>query len=131
MIVNRNGVKRRWKGKVRALTPNPDGYMHAEVNGQTVYVHRLVMQTFVGPRPEGLVILHRDDDTTNNSLSNLRYGTQGENVRQAVDAGTHRNVRKTTCPKGHPYDAMNGKHRRCRQCHAANERSRRVHLALR
>ena len=43
------------------------------------YIHELVLLAFVGPRPEGLVIAHLDDDPFNNRLENLRYVTREEN----------------------------------------------------
>lgn len=44
------------------------------------YVHHLVAETFIGPRPEGEKVLHRDDQGFHNDLDNLRYGTQEENA---------------------------------------------------
>lgn len=52
-------------------------------------VHALVLLAFVGPRPEGMDIRHLDGDRTNANLSNLRYGTRSENVRDAIKHGTH------------------------------------------
>lgn len=46
-------------------------------------IHSLVCEAFIGPRPEGLQILHDDDDKTNNKLSNLSYGTHQENTAKA------------------------------------------------
>lgn len=43
------------------------------------YVHHLMAEAFIGPRPEGLVVLHRDDNGFNNSIVNIRYGTREEN----------------------------------------------------
>lgn len=42
-------------------------------------VHHLVLEAFVGPRPEGMDGLHWDDDNQNNHLGNLRWGTPKEN----------------------------------------------------
>lgn len=50
-------------------------------------VHRLVAAAFYGPIPEGMVVLHDDDDPQNNKLSNLRIGTQAENVRECYEKG--------------------------------------------
>lgn len=49
--------------------------------GQTVYRfgHAMVLEAFVGPRPEGLEVCHLDGDASNNELANLRYGTRLEN----------------------------------------------------
>lgn len=35
------------------------------------YVHRLVLETFVGPCPDGLECCHKDGNKSNNDLSNL------------------------------------------------------------
>jgi hypothetical protein len=42
-------------------------------------VHRVVAQAFIGHCPDGLCVLHWDDDPDHNHLSNLRYGTLSEN----------------------------------------------------
>ncbi len=51
------------------------------------YLHRLVLETFVGPCPLGMECLHEDHDTANNALVNLRWGTHQENVEQTVRKG--------------------------------------------
>ena len=50
-------------------------------------VHVLVAAAFIGPRPLGLTIHHKDHDKTNNHRSNLEYLTQKQNIRKAVEAG--------------------------------------------
>lgn len=50
-------------------------------------VHQLVMEAFVGPRPEGMVVAHLDGNKENNSLSNLIYCTPRENVYQNIIHG--------------------------------------------
>ena len=42
-------------------------------------VPHLVALTFLGPRPDGMVICHADADKNNNRLENLRYDTPTEN----------------------------------------------------
>jgi HNH endonuclease len=42
---------------------------------QTRAVHQLVLESFVGPRPDGALGCHWDDDHENNDLSNLRWCT--------------------------------------------------------
>ncbi len=59
-----------------------------------VAVHRLVLETFVGPRPEGMECRHFPDSTkTNNRLENLRWGTAKENRADASAAGVLGNNR--------------------------------------
>lgn len=93
-------------------------------------VHKLVMLTFVGPRPDGLEICHYDGDPTNNALSNLRYDTSVANARDKARHGTHHQLAKSHCPQGHPYDEANTRvdqrgYRYCRACSRAKVKGRR------
>lgn len=45
------------------------------------FVHRLVMLTFAGPCPKGNVVCHRDGNSFDNRLDNLKYDTQAANIR--------------------------------------------------
>lgn len=40
---------------------------------------RLVLEAFVGPRPRGMQVCHRDDDQSNNRRENLRWDTPKAN----------------------------------------------------
>lgn len=55
--------------------------------GRSHRVHVLVALAFLGPCPQGMEVLHWDDDPMNKKLSNLRYGTRGDNLRDAVRNG--------------------------------------------
>ena len=44
------------------------------------YLHHVVAELALGPRPEGMQVLHRDDDKSNNWPDNLYYGTQTQNL---------------------------------------------------
>lgn len=50
--------------------------------------HQLVLETFVGPRPEGKECRHLDGNSDNNALSNLAWGTRLENIRDQIRHGT-------------------------------------------
>jgi hypothetical protein len=50
------------------------------ISSRPVYVHRLVLETFVGPCPEGMECRHLDDNPTNNQRSNLAWGTRLQNI---------------------------------------------------
>jgi hypothetical protein len=43
-------------------------------------VHHLVLETYVGPRPEGKEPCHRNGIKTDNRLDNLYWGTRAENI---------------------------------------------------
>ncbi len=77
-------------GKARELKThdNADGYKHLciRVNKKTrdVTVHALVLITFKGARPTGMVCRHLDGNTQNNHISNLAWGTHKENSEDMV-----------------------------------------------
>ena len=52
------------------------------------YVHRLVLEAFVGPCPEGLECRHRNGNPSDNRLENLCWGTHAENVADKQSHGT-------------------------------------------
>lgn len=82
---------RTTKERIAAHNITRTGYalVHLQVDGQRQVktVHELVMLAFVGPRPEGLQINHKDGDKRNNHLPNLEYVTCAENHRHAVRMG--------------------------------------------
>jgi hypothetical protein len=51
-------------------------------------VQRLVAEAFIGPRPAGCVVRHRDGDNSHNAATNLRYGTPTENEADKREHGT-------------------------------------------
>jgi hypothetical protein len=53
----------------------------------SVTVHSVVAASFIGARPEGLEINHKDLDKRNNSVDNLEYVTPKQNSRHAYENG--------------------------------------------
>jgi len=51
-------------------------------------IHRLVLQAYVGPCPEGLECCHNDGNASNNKLENLRWDTHKNNVEDQKRHGT-------------------------------------------
>ncbi len=104
---------------------------------QREYVHRLVLKAFVGPPPPGMEACHANSIRTDNRLSNLRWDTRQENIRDIVRAGAHPEQRKTHCPRGHPLLSPNlvvGEmirgHRKCRACNIARARLQRSEVDM-
>lgn len=104
-------------------------YTHVSLrrDGQTFTrsVHTLVALTYLGAPPEGMEVRHLDGDPSNNTLSNLRYGTHSENQQDQLIHGTNKEARKTHCAQGHSYakhgmPPLKGRpnSRRCRKCHS-------------
>jgi len=53
-------------------------------------VHSIVAEYFIGPRPTGYQINHKDRNKGNNHVSNLEYVTPQENVRHAMISGARK-----------------------------------------
>lgn len=63
---------------------------------RTAYVHRLVLEAFIGPCPAGMEACHNDGNHHNNLVGNLRWDTRKNNHADKVAHGTtHRGSR---CP---------------------------------
>lgn len=110
----------------RAKKPTPSGAsgyltlrMYKDGKATTKYVHQMVAEAFIGPRPGGFDIDHIDGDRTNNQRENLEFVTRAENllrgrgtkysdekierIREAIAAGeTQRDIaRRFSCSKSH------------------------------
>jgi len=86
------------------------------------HIYVLVAAAFLGPRPPGMNVCHGPAGNGDDSLANIRYDTQGANIRDAVRQGTYRNgsMAKTCCPKcGGDFLVQYDGRRYCRPCRAA------------
>lgn len=83
------------RGRLMKQCPiGPAGHMSVtlSLNGKskTTYVHRMVLEAFVGPCPDGCEARHFPDrDVKNNRLANLSWGTHTENMADKVCHGTN------------------------------------------
>ena len=67
---------------------------------QTVYPHRLVATSFLGPKPSPKhEVAHKDGNPVNNHHSNLYWATHKENMVDRTSHGTHFK----------PFGSLNGK----------------------
>lgn len=57
------------------------------IKGKTMFVHVLVAETFIGPRPMGHEVNHKDGNKSNNHADNLEWVTPSENVQHAIKTG--------------------------------------------
>lgn len=104
---------------------NSNGRYFVELNGdgkhRQRFVHRLVLEAFIGPCPEGMESCHWNDDPSDNRLSNLRWGTHSDNMNDRVRNGNDPNASRIYCIHGHPFNQENtyitpeGK-RQCKTC---------------
>lgn len=84
MMVGRVGAKRP---KVMLCV---DGVQHNRM------VSHLVAEAFIGPRLDGMLVLHKNDDVVDNRKVNLRYGTHKENVADAYRNGGRPRLARAT-----------------------------------
>lgn len=59
------------------------GYVHVtrtdDNKVRTIRLHQIVAETFLGPKPDGAIVRHLNDNKQDNRVSNLAWGTQEEN----------------------------------------------------
>jgi hypothetical protein len=74
------GGFRQYGGQAHFGQDSGEGRMIFVYKGKSYKVHQLVCEAFNGPKQEGQVCLHLDEDYTNNKPTNLAWGTQKENL---------------------------------------------------
>ena len=67
---------------------NGNGYLYVNIDGRFHPVHRLVASAFV-PCYGGRIVNHKDGNRRNNHMDNLEWCTHKDNVRNAIERGTH------------------------------------------
>ena len=81
-----------------------DGYIRVRVLGREFKAHRIIWELFNGPIPEGMLIDHKDGNSRNNLIDNLRLAT-----RQQNNSNSNKN-KHHTLPKGITLN-LSGKYR--------------------
>lgn len=66
----------------RVLTPNAEGYIKVRIDGKQHQCHNLAWWIYYGEKPDGLVD-HKNCDTTDNRIENLRLATRKGNADNA------------------------------------------------
>lgn len=110
-VTNSRGVAQEYEEKILGLEKEPRGYVRAclSKDGKRTKrrVHVMVLESFVGPRPAGMVACHENDIGSDNRVENLRWDTQKGNIENMVRLGGHAGQRKTHCPRGHALSDVN------------------------
>jgi len=101
------GQVRSRRGILKVIPRGKAGRPAVNIGGRKRYVHILVLEAFVGLRPEGLQGLHHDDDPQNNNIENLRWGTPSENGLDASRNGRLPHALRTHCPQRHRLESPN------------------------
>ena len=104
--INRNGINGcwLWEGFI-----NADGYGQMRVGDKTMRVHRVIYGLFHGAIPDGLQIDHLCRIRHCANPKHLEAVTSQENTLRGNGPylSRQRNLAKTHCPQGHPYNAEN------------------------
>ena len=86
------GTYLRIKPKIKAPTVRRDGRVQVNLVRDNVnsrhYVHHLVLNAFVEPRPPGMECGHLNGNPTDNRLTNLRWMSHHANMQQLDEHGT-------------------------------------------
>ena len=77
------GSLRSIRSRYLKLGRHRDGHVQVELNlkgeAKKMYVHRLVLEAFIGPCPEGMECRHLNGVPWDNRVENLCWGTPAEN----------------------------------------------------
>ncbi len=87
-----------WNGEWKLQRPGKCGSrlehrfatLHHDGQKRIVLIHRLVLELFVGPCPDGLESCHENGIGSDNRVSNLRWDTHERNMADQVRHGTAR-----------------------------------------
>lgn len=99
-------------GVIKELLPGNSGsgylivFLCKEGKRKKFLLHRLVVESFIGEIPKGLIVNHKDENKHNNYVENLEictykynlnYGTRNERARKKISAAMKGN--KNACKK--------------------------------
>jgi hypothetical protein len=114
-----------WTGGMRGDQRRGDFRPVVRWNGRYETVSRILLNA-----PPDLFACHRCDQSACVNPAHLFLGTASDNVRDAVRKRRLAKLRRTLCPKGHPYDGVHrhgsSSARRCLRCHRESEAARKV-----
>lgn len=89
-----------WVGRVLKLCPNTSGYIYVQLcrRGKVVQraVHVVVAASWIGPRPRGAEVNHKNGIKTDCRVENLEYVTPSRNAKHAFENG----LRSGDCIRG-------------------------------
>ena len=114
-ITNNGMVWSRKRNIWKKLKIVDDRHLTVNLDNDQPLVHRLVYQHFVGSIPEGYVIHHVDECSTNNLYTNLKAMTQAEHM-QIHHKGKKRSQQSkqkmSKAKKGKKHGPMSQEHKR-------------------
>jgi hypothetical protein len=94
---------------------NPKGYGNFNYKNKTTSAHRVMFELTYGSVDKDLDVDHICRNRGCVNPRHLRQVTHKQNILENSDNFSALNKKKSSCPKGHPYDYFETG-RRCRQC---------------
>ena len=82
----------------RILKPQLNGsnYFYITDDKKKIKIHRLVVETFIGSIPKGMVVNHLNGIKTDNRIENLQICSQFENTKHAIELGFIKSTKNTS-----------------------------------
>jgi hypothetical protein len=77
-----------WTGRELKIQVLANGYPAVWIGGKMIYIHTLVLETYVGPCPPGMECRHLNGKPLDCRWpENLVWGTHGDNMRDRARHG--------------------------------------------
>lgn len=93
-------IRRGWKGKKNSFIKHfiqrrgyPVVFLYPFEGKRSIrFVHSLVAEHFIGKRPKGFDVNHKDGNKTNNYFKNLEYLSHSENMLHSYKIGLQKGM---------------------------------------
>ncbi len=86
-------ISSAWRKLRPAKNSSRSSHLHVYLrkNGRSIkaYIHRIVLEAFVGPCPPGSQACHADDNAMNNAIENLRWDSPMANKQDMAKNGRY------------------------------------------
>ena len=81
--ISTQGRVKNSKGKVLGGSTHKDGYRFITIKGKQMPIHRIVAENFIENKYNKPFVNHKDGNKMNNSVDNLEWVTQQENIQHS------------------------------------------------
>lgn len=96
LISDKGIVYSLYSKKILKPGHDKDGYLRVDLWKYSFRhegrIHRLVLETFIGPCPKDMESCHNNGNKLDNRLENLRWDTLHNNIKDSVKHGKHRSL---------------------------------------
>jgi len=86
-ITQKNGRVLRQRSRFLSICVSNKGYYFVLIQGKSVFIHRLIAEAFIPMIKGKNVVNHKNSIPSDNSISNLEWCTQSENILHGYKHG--------------------------------------------